>query len=539
MSEVKDGDVLMVRDGEWVATSETDGYSRNASGVSRGDSLGGMSDVSVSGINEGEILGYDGNRWVNVEDQKLSEADVDAIVSAQGYLKEIGANAISEGEYNQIKGIGGTIKTDPYIQLKDDVVVDGGLSVVGDIGSSAGPVRKAYVREMMIKGEEDEVMIREVGGELQVNRGIKVEGRKGRLISGEGKLGRIVMYESEDEVGYDEGLLWDSSSKQLGVGGLSGLSGIKMNVEGGMRVSGELVVGDEVLSLGEYVKESELAVVSKSGSYSDLTGVPDLEGYVTEGELSRRLEVDHYKKAGVEGEIERRIGVFKGGELQEEFVSQLMVYETGEERDAKVSSALMDYDTKDEVSEKYVDESELTGALSEYAKEEKIREEILSEYVKGVDVSQLGRSGRWEDVLDRPELVLKSEYDGYRSEVEESYATKAEVNEKVEVKGESVRSEVLTKVGNEYVSKVEMADKGYATKESVDGLSKVARSGGYGDLIGSPDLSVYKLGSEIESEYVDNGELTSALSEYIRGSEVSRVGKTGAFEDLEEEAGDE
>ena len=137
VSEVKDGDVLMVRDGEWVATSETDGYSGNASGVSRGDSLGGMSDVSVSGINEGEILGYDGNRWVNVEDQKLSEADVDAIVSAQGYLKEIGANAISEGEYNQIKGIGGTIKTDPYIQLKDDVVVDGGLSVVGDIGSSA------------------------------------------------------------------------------------------------------------------------------------------------------------------------------------------------------------------------------------------------------------------------------------------------------------------------------------------------------------------------------------------------------------------
>ena len=122
-----------------------------------------------------------------------------------------------------------------------------------------------------------------------------MEGRKGRLISGEGKLGRIVMYESEDEVGYDEGLLWDSSSKQLGVGGLSGLSGIKMNVEGGMRVSGELVVGDEVLSLGEYVKESELAVVSKSGSYSDLTGVPDLEGYVTEGELSRRLEVEHYK----------------------------------------------------------------------------------------------------------------------------------------------------------------------------------------------------------------------------------------------------
>ena len=37
---------------------------------------------------------------------------------------------------------------------------------------------------------------------------------------------------------------------------------------------------------------------------------------------------------------------------------------------------------------------------------------------------------------------IKEEYDGYRSEVEESYATKAEVNEKVEVKGESVRGEI-------------------------------------------------------------------------------------------------
>ena len=45
-----------------------------------------------------------------------------------------------------------------------------------------------------------------------------------------------MMYESEDEVGYDEGV-WDGIAR-LGVGGLSGLSGIKMNVEGRMRVVG-------------------------------------------------------------------------------------------------------------------------------------------------------------------------------------------------------------------------------------------------------------------------------------------------------------
>ena len=125
-----------------------------------------------------------------------------------------------------------------------------------------------------------------------------------KLISGGGKAGKIGVYDSDKEIGYDNELMWDESQKQLGVGGLSGLSGVKVNVEGGMRVSGELVVGDEVLSLGEYVKESELSGVAKSGSYGDLNGVPDLSGYVTEGELSNRLNAEHYKKSEVEGEIE-------------------------------------------------------------------------------------------------------------------------------------------------------------------------------------------------------------------------------------------
>ena len=58
----------------------------------------------------------------------------------------------------------------------------------------------------------------------------------------------------------------------------------------------ELVVGDEVLSL-RICEKSELAVVSKSG-VTTFVKVPGGEEYVTEGEMRRRLEVDHYKKAG-------------------------------------------------------------------------------------------------------------------------------------------------------------------------------------------------------------------------------------------------
>lgn len=118
VTEVNDGDILVARDGEWVPTSEWDGYSGSSRGLSEGRVLEDLGDVNLEGLNEGEILGYDGNRWVNVSDQKLSEADVDAIVSEKGYLKEIGTSELQEGEYDQIKGIGGVIKTSPYIQVK-------------------------------------------------------------------------------------------------------------------------------------------------------------------------------------------------------------------------------------------------------------------------------------------------------------------------------------------------------------------------------------------------------------------------------------
>ena len=65
--------------------------------------------------------------------------------------------------------------------------------------------------------------------------------------------------QEDDEVWYDSELMWDSGSKQLGIGGTSGMSGVKVNVEGVLRVGDGLVVGNETLALNEYVKRNELA----------------------------------------------------------------------------------------------------------------------------------------------------------------------------------------------------------------------------------------------------------------------------------------
>ena len=57
-------------------------------------------------------MGYDGSQWVPVKDQQLTAEDVDNIATEEGYLKSENVNQIDVG-YDQITGIGGTVKADP------------------------------------------------------------------------------------------------------------------------------------------------------------------------------------------------------------------------------------------------------------------------------------------------------------------------------------------------------------------------------------------------------------------------------------------
>ena len=73
---LNDGDLLMVKDGKWVPTGQEDGYTGLTKALDRGTSVESLSDVSIDGIEEGQVLGYNGKNWVNIADQKLTEADV-------------------------------------------------------------------------------------------------------------------------------------------------------------------------------------------------------------------------------------------------------------------------------------------------------------------------------------------------------------------------------------------------------------------------------------------------------------------------------
>ncbi len=63
VTQVNDGDVLVIKDGEWVPSGEGDGFTGANTQLDRINTLEGLNDINISGINEGEVLGYNGSHW--------------------------------------------------------------------------------------------------------------------------------------------------------------------------------------------------------------------------------------------------------------------------------------------------------------------------------------------------------------------------------------------------------------------------------------------------------------------------------------------
>ena len=82
---------------------------------------------------------------------------MDNIATEEGYLKSENVNQIDAGVYDQITGIGGTVKADPIsgvIQLQGKVNIEGDMIVGGKLGVSSLPIKHANIEVITIKKGE-------------------------------------------------------------------------------------------------------------------------------------------------------------------------------------------------------------------------------------------------------------------------------------------------------------------------------------------------------------------------------------------------
>ena len=353
------------------------------------------------------------------------------------------------------------------------------------------------------------------------------------MITGTGQVNGIAIYEGVNEIGVADSVVWDGAKSQLGIGSISELSGVKLNVEGILRVSEGLVVGTTELTLDEYVVTSDLAMVSYTGSYDDLTVKPDLSVYIDEVELQSELNTNYYTQTEVASEISDQVSEYNQSVMEPYVANELVGYYTKSEVDSEIGIELSNYYTKSETDGKYVTQDDVDTSLSPYATESQIRNEILSTYVTVNAISTVGYSGEYTDILNVPNLVLQSDFDDFENTVTSNYATMVYMENRISAEVGLATSAVLEEVDINYTDNDELktaTDNLYALH--IETLHEVARTGDFYDLENYPDLNLYYLKTEVHEKFASMNELIVTLGAYIKHTEVSDVGKTGEWDDL-------
>ena len=535
VDDLEDGDILVIKDGEWVATGEADGYTGLSVNYEGSIQLTDIAEVEVDGLSEGQLLRYDGTNWVNSNETVLTESDIAAIADEKGFLQVVSNDVIVEGVYDSITGIGGKITVSPNIELGDDVNITGELNVegklqvegtIGDVGNEIGEI---YVSSVNIGS----VNLSDGNNELAVSKKINIVGQGGNVITGTGIVNRFPVYDDVNEIGVADSIIWDATKAQVGIGSISELSGVKLNVEGVLRASDGLVVGTTELTLDEYVVTSDLSLVSFTGNYDDLTVKPNLDDYIDGVELQSELSTNYYTQTEVNNAISNELSDYNQNIMEPYVSSELAGYYTQLEVNGLIDSELAEYYTKTESDGEFINQDELDLSLSNYATETKIRDDILSTYVTLNAISTVGYSGEYTDILNVPSLVLQSEFDTFKNTVTSNYATMVYMESRLSSDLALATSAVLAEVEADYPDNNELrtaTDNLYTLH--IETLHQVARNGSFYDLDDYPNMDLYYLKTEVHEKFASMNELVVTLGAYIKHTEVSEVGKTGAWNDI-------
>ena len=547
-SDVMDGDVLTYEKkvNEWVPKGEDDGLTGIITDENRVQMLEKLSNVDIKGINEGEVLKYSlrYRTWQNKDDEVLTKENIRQIMGEKGYLKDLGMSALSGGMYEQIKGVGGTIRVkndDDLIEINSKARIQNDLILEADMGTAIDPINQLYVQEINI-GERsiqdagEAIELTEDDGELLVNKSIKISDKFGVVLTGLGKKGGVALFNGEDELSFNNELKWSHGLRQFGVGSLCEFSGCrsKLNVEGAFRINGDAFIGDDLLSFDDYVKRDELFVknlkkVAISGDYRDLKddGKPDISEYVIKDEVETFLRDNVYLKANAKDTIFTLMNDFVLSELDVIFRTQLSEYQNTEDSDSTLNKELENFDTKIEHDNLYIDNDEFSDELDFYVIKQMLDDDILGQLMRKENLKIVGRTGEYIDLEVKPDFVLNDQFLSDKKAFENEYVTKEYVRKQTNKRNEAVKSDVLAGIEEEYISNKELLERQYASQQSVDDLHVVASSGDYNDLENRPNWELYEAATDIDAQYIDESEMDALFDQYIKSVDVKRVGKPG------------
>ena len=76
---------------------------------------------------------------------------------------------------------------------------------------------------------------------------------------------------------------------QLGVGGLTEIEGIGLNVESGLRVAGQVIINGEELDVTSYLDSSDLETAIGDIEYSEIKNIPTLSLYELTSSVDAKL----------------------------------------------------------------------------------------------------------------------------------------------------------------------------------------------------------------------------------------------------------
>ena len=391
------------------------------------------------------------------------------------------------------------------------------------MGSAQTPVAGIIAQEVSVIDDNNNVTtLVNSDGVLAIDTEVEIAGKVGGVISGVGSVNEsgneIAMFTSETEIESDSNLVWNSDSLQLGVGGLTEIEGIGLNVESGLRVAGQVIINGEELDVTSYLDSSDLETAIDDIEYSEIKNIPTLSLYELTSSVDAKLAL-YDTSAEVSETLE---GYSTIASMNEEVAVQMEDYVTEAEMVDDIELSLVDYMKSTDVDSGYIDDLELESELAKYPTTNEVSR-ILEDYVEASDIAAVGYSGSFDDLIDVPDYVTNNAFQEHVVYAEATYATKVELETTLDTATYNLEEAIMTEVVSNYAqfTDIEGYENGFVTIPSWNLLEDVAFSAQYDDLIGTPNLDVYLLIEDAITTFMKRSDIVATLSQYVTQEALS------------------